>query len=174
MKLKLFVSLTLVAACATAAALGGRGAATTPTAQTYSDQLIRVQEVRAAKIVKLPAKPAVHRAPRRARVVTRATRSYRRPAPVYHFTGATHYGRASWYTGSYGACGYALRGYYAASRTLPCGTHVLVSYGGRSVVVTIEDRGPQSTLRDLDLSKSAFAALASTSKGVIWVHWRVQ
>jgi rare lipoprotein A (peptidoglycan hydrolase) len=36
------------------------------------------------------------------------------------------------------------------------------------------DRGPVSTTRDLDLSEAAFAALAPTSKGVIWVHWRVQ
>jgi rare lipoprotein A (peptidoglycan hydrolase) len=136
----------------------------------YSDQLIRVQEVHAAKVVNLPVKKPAVRAPRR---VVRATRSVRRPAPVYHFTGAMHYGRASWYTGGYGACG-PLRGYYAASRTLPCGTHVLVSYGSKSVVVTILDRGPISTTRDLDLSKAAFAALAPTSKGVIWVHWRVQ
>ena len=168
MKLKLFLSLTLAAAAASAAVLGGH-TATVPTASTYSDQLIRVQEIHSAKVVKLPA-PA-RRAPRR-RVV--ATRSYRRPAPVYHFTGAVHYGRASWYTGGYGACGHALRGYYAASRTLPCGTHVLVTYGSHSVVVTIEDRGPVSTTRDLDLSKAAFAALAPTSKGVIFVHWRVQ
>lgn len=173
MKMKLIVSLTLAAGTATAAVLGGQ-AATAPTAQTYKDQLLRVQEVRSAKIVTLPAKkPAVRIAPRR-RTVARATRSYRRPAPVYQFSGAMHYGRASWYTGGYGACGHALRGYYAASRTLPCGTRVLVSYGSNSVVVTIEDRGPQSTARDLDLSKSAFAALAPTSKGVIWVHWRVQ
>lgn len=172
MKLKLFFSLTIAAACATAAILGGH-TATAPTAATYSDQLIRVQEVHQAKVVKLPAKPVVHRAPRRPRIVARATRSYRRPAPVYHFSGAMHYGRASWYTGGYGACG-PLHGYYAASRTLPCGTHVLVSYGGHSVVVTIMDRGPQSTSRDLDLSRSAFEALAPTSKGVIWVHWRVQ
>ena len=170
MKLKLALTLLLAAGCATAAALGGQSA-TTPTAASYNDQLIRVQEIRAAKVVKLPAKPVVHRAPRR-RVVQRATRSYRRP-PVYHFSGALHYGRASWYTGGYGACG-PLHGYYAASRTLPCGTHVLVSYGSKSVVVTIMDRGPVSTTRDLDLSESAFAALAPTSKGVIWVHWRVQ
>jgi rare lipoprotein A (peptidoglycan hydrolase) len=169
MKLKLFLSLTIAAAAATAAVAGGH-TATAPTASTYSDQLIRVQEIHQAKVVKIPAKPVARRAPRR-RVV--ATRSYRRPAPVYHFSGAVHYGRASWYTGGYGACG-PLRGYYAASRTLPCGTHVLVSYGGNSVVVTIEDRGPQSTLRDLDLSRSAFEALAPISKGVIWVHWRVQ
>jgi len=171
MKLKLFLSLTVAAAAASAAVLGGHSA-TVPTASSYNDQLIRVQEVHAAKVVSLPSKAAVHRAPRR--TVVRATRSYRRPAPVYHFSGALHYGRASWYTGGYGACGHALSGYYAASRTLPCGTHVLVTYGGNSVVVTIEDRGPQSTTRDLDLSKSAFAALAPTSKGVIWVHWRVQ
>ena len=171
MKFKLFLSLTIAAAAATAAVFGGHTAATAPAASTYNDQLIRVQEIHSAKVVTLPTKRVVHRAPRR-RIV--ATRSYRRPAPVYHFSGSVHYGRASWYTGGYGACGHALRGYYAASRTLPCGTHVLVSYGSRSVVVTIEDRGPQSTLRDLDLSESAFAALAPTSKGVIWVHWRVQ
>jgi rare lipoprotein A (peptidoglycan hydrolase) len=172
MKLKLIVSLTLTAACATAAVLGGR-AATTPQAKTYSDQLIHVQEVHLPKVVTIPAR-VVHRPARRPRVVARATRSYRRPAPVYQFSGATHYGRASWYTGGYGACGRALTGYYAASRTLPCGSHVLVSYGGHSVVVTILDRGPQSTLRDLDLSRSAFEELAPTSKGVIWVHWRLQ
>jgi rare lipoprotein A len=173
MKLKLAISTSLVAAGATAAFLGGN-APTTPVAQRYSDQLIRVQEVRAAKVVSMPKKAAVHRVARRPRVVRRATRSYRRPAPVYRFSGAVHYGRASWYTGGYGACGHALTGYYAASRTLPCGTHVLVTYGSRSVVVTIMDRGPQSTTRDLDLSKSAFAQLAPVSKGVIWVHWRVQ
>ena len=171
MKMKLGISIALGAACTTAAVLGGHGAST-PTAAMYSDQLIRVQEVHAAKVVSVPAKkPVVHRAPRR---VVRATRSVRRPAPVYHFTGAMHYGRASWYTGGFGACGHALTGYYAASRTLPCGTHVLVTYGGNSVVVWIADRGPQSTSRDLDLSKAAFQQLAPTSKGVIWVHWRVQ
>ena len=172
MKWKLTLSLVLAAGCMTAAVFGGRTATTPTAAQRYDDQLIRVQEINHAKIVKLPAKPVVHRVPRRPRIVARATRSYRRP-PVYHFTGAVHYGRASWYTGGYGACG-PLHGYYAASRTLPCGTHVLVSYGSHSVVVTIMDRGPVSTTRDLDLSEAAFAALAPTSKGVIWVHWRVQ
>ena len=172
MKLKLFLSLTLAAAASTAAFLGGH-MGSTPTAQSYNDQLIHVQEVHPAKVVPIQTERTVaRRAPRR--TVVHATRSYRRPAPVYHFSGATHYGRASWYTGGYGACGHALRGYYAASRTLPCGTHVLVTYGGHSVVVTIEDRGPVSTMRDLDLSKSAFAVLAPTSKGVIFVHWRVQ
>jgi rare lipoprotein A len=172
--MKLIVSLSIAIAFALAAVLGGNVTQQAPDyrvqALTFKTQLIHVEGFDAAK-----AKPHARRVtrPRIARVRVRATRSIRR---VYYppITGASHYGRASWYTGNFGACGRALTGYYAASRTLPCGSHVLVSYGGRSVVVTILDRGPQSTLRDLDLSRSAFAALASTSKGVIWVHWKLQ
>ena len=57
---------------------------------------------------------------------------------------------------------------HAAHRTLPFGTRVLVSYAGRSVVVVIDDRGPQArTGRTLDLSKAAFQRLAPLSVGVI-------
>jgi len=167
--MKLIVSISLALACALAVAFAGN---TAPQAQAYRTQLIHIEAIDTAK-----PKPAAHpvshpRVPPRVRV--RATRSVQRVIHYSTFTGTSHYGRASWYTGNFGACGRALTGYYAASRTLPCGSHVLVSYGGRSVVVTILDRGPQSTLRDLDLSRSAFAALASPSKGVIWVHWRLQ
>jgi rare lipoprotein A (peptidoglycan hydrolase) len=168
--MKLIISISLAVACALAVALGGNSSA--PQAAAYKTQLIHVEAVDVK-----PTKPKPHRVtrPRVARVPVRATRSVRRQVIHYStFNGTMHYGRASWYTGNFGACGRALTGYYAASRTLPCGSHVLVSYGGRSVVVTILDRGPQSTLRDLDLSRSAFAALASTSKGVIWVHWKLQ
>src|SRR2546430_15665797 len=161
--MKFIISMLLAVACALAVALGGQ---TAPQATAYKTQLIRVEAVDIAK-----TKAKVHRVtrPRVARVRVRATRSVRRQVINYSsFNGTTHYGRASWYTGNFGACGHALTGYYAASRTLPCGSHVLVSYGGRTVVVTILDRGPQSTLRDLDLSRSPFAALASTSKRVTW------
>jgi rare lipoprotein A (peptidoglycan hydrolase) len=173
--MKLIVSMSLALACALAAALGGNAA---PQGQTYKAEaitfrtaLIHVEAIDPGVTVKPHARRVTR--PRLARVPVRATRSVRR---VYYpaITGASHYGRASWYTGNFGACGHALTGYYAASRTLPCGSHVLVSYGGRSVVVTIMDRGPQSTLRDLDLSRSAFEALAPVSKGIIWVHWKLQ
>ncbi len=167
--MKLIISISLAVACSLAVALGGH---TAPQAEAYKTQLIHVEAVDIAKPKAVP-----HRVvrPRVARLPARATRSAPRQVIRYStFNGTTHYGRASWYTGNFGACGRALTGYYAASRTLPCGSHVLVSYGGRSVVVTILDRGPQSTLRDLDLSRSAFTALAPVSKGVIWVHWKLQ
>jgi rare lipoprotein A len=45
--------------------------------------------------------------------------------------------------------------YTAAHRTLPFGSKVRVSYGGRSVVVRINDRGPFSGHRVIDLSQAA-------------------
>lgn len=85
------------------------------------------------------------------------------PAPRWSRT------RASWY-----AIGPARTGYTAAHRTLPKGTRLEVcSLAGRCVQVVINDRGPYITGRDLDLSKHAFAALASPSVGVLEVRWRV-
>ena len=46
-------------------------------------------------------------------------------------------------------------GMTAASRTLPFGTYVRVTYAGRSVVVRINDRGPFVKGRDIDLSVGA-------------------
>jgi peptidoglycan lytic transglycosylase len=46
-------------------------------------------------------------------------------------------------------------GYTAAHRTLPLGTRLLVSYGGESVRVTVNDRGPYVAGHDLDLSLAA-------------------
>ncbi len=58
----------------------------------------------------------------------------------------------------------------AASNVLPLGTKARVTYGKRSVVVTITDRGGFGKYgRIIDLSRGAFAKLASTDKGVIRV-----
>lgn len=46
-------------------------------------------------------------------------------------------------------------GYTAAHRTLPFGTRVRVTRGGKSVVVRINDRGPFTRGRVIDLSKAA-------------------
>lgn len=43
----------------------------------------------------------------------------------------------------------------AAHKTLPFGTRVLVTHGKRSVVVRINDRGPFTKGRTIDLSKAA-------------------
>src|ERR1700694_2672327 len=54
----------------------------------------------------------------------------------------------------------------AAPRTLPFGTKLRVTHGGRSVVVTINDRGPFVRGRVLDLSTGAARAIGLTSAGV--------
>jgi rare lipoprotein A len=54
----------------------------------------------------------------------------------------------------------------AAHRSLPFGTKLKVTHGGRSVVVTINDRGPFVRGRVLDLSTGAARAIGLTSAGV--------
>jgi rare lipoprotein A len=54
----------------------------------------------------------------------------------------------------------------AAHRSLPFGTKLRVSHGSRSVVVTINDRGPFIRGRVLDLSKGAARVIGLTGRGV--------
>jgi rare lipoprotein A len=54
----------------------------------------------------------------------------------------------------------------AAHRSLPFGTKLKVSHGSRSVVVTVNDRGPFIRGRVLDLSKGAARAIGLTGRGV--------
>ncbi len=54
----------------------------------------------------------------------------------------------------------------AAHRTLPFGTKLRVTHGDRSVVVTINDRGPFVRGRVLDLSTGAARAVGLTGAGV--------
>jgi rare lipoprotein A len=60
----------------------------------------------------------------------------------------------------------------AASKTLPLGSHVVVTnpQNGRSVEVRINDRGPHVRGRTLDLSKRAAQRLGITKKGVARVE----
>lgn len=53
-----------------------------------------------------------------------------------------------------------------AHRSLPFGTRLRVTHGGRSVVVTVNDRGPFVRGRVLDLSTGAARAIGLTSAGV--------
>ncbi|SHK75635.1 rare lipoprotein A [Bradyrhizobium lablabi] len=53
-----------------------------------------------------------------------------------------------------------------AHRSLPFGTKLRVTHGGRSVVVTVNDRGPFVRGRVLDLSTAAARAVGLTSAGV--------
>jgi rare lipoprotein A len=88
-------------------------------------------------------------------------------------------GKASYYgseTGSRTASGvrYNPMGMTAAHRSLPFGTRLKVTHGSRSVVVTVNDRGPFIRGRVLDLSKGAAQAIGLTGRGVGHVVAEVQ
>jgi rare lipoprotein A len=61
----------------------------------------------------------------------------------------------------------------AAHRSLPLGTELLVSYGGRQTVVRVNDRGPHVAGRDLDLSRAAAEEIGLTVAGADAVDVRV-
>ena len=81
---------------------------------------------------------------------------------------ATKVGLASWYgpgfEGQPTASGeiFDPHGFTAAHNTLPLGTELIVSYGGRAVKVVVNDRGPHSAGRELDLSPCAAGDLGLT------------
>src|SRR6202051_2149609 len=86
-------------------------------------------------------------------------------------SGRSFSGMASFYgneSGSKTASGqrFNQNGLTAAHRSLPFGTRLRVTHGGRSVVVTINDRGPFVRGRVLDLSTGAARAIGLTSAGV--------
>lgn len=90
--------------------------------------------------------------------------------------GARECGLASWYgteSGNRTASGEAFtgKGLTAAHRSLPFGTRLRVSYGQRSVVVRINDRGPFIRGRVLDLSRAAAQKLGLIPAGVARVCW---
>lgn len=53
-----------------------------------------------------------------------------------------------------------------ASRTLPLGSLVLLSYHGRAVVALVSDRGPYTRGRSLDCSEAVAEALGFKRRGV--------
>jgi hypothetical protein len=66
---------------------------------------------------------------------------------------------ASWYYDAGNtACGFHAT-YGVANRSLPCGTKVTISYGGRSVLATVDDRGPYVYGRSFDLNQNTARAL---------------
>jgi rare lipoprotein A len=60
-------------------------------------------------------------------------------------------------------------GYTTAHKTLPMGTKLIVNHGGKSIPVTVNDRGPFSENRDLDLSQGAARELGLMDAGVDYV-----
>ena len=61
------------------------------------------------------------------------------------------------------------KGYTAASRTLPFGTKLIVTYKDRSVVVRVNDRGPFSKA-ELDLSQAAAEYIGLIAAGTATVE----
>lgn len=81
-------------------------------------------------------------------------------------------GKASWYGEPQAvACGgrFNPNAMTAAHRTLPCGSKVRVTNkrNGKSVVVTINDRGPFVKGRIIDVSRAAAKKLGMISAGVV-------
>ena len=93
----------------------------------------------------------------------------------------TQVGVASWYGevlhGRKTASGERFNafGYTAAHRDLPFGTYVKVTNpkNAKSVIVKINDRGPQSPKRIIDLSKGAAVAIGLKSAGIGEVHLEI-
>ena len=92
----------------------------------------------------------------------------------FETTGVSFEGEASWYgpgfEGNTTANGDIFDSslYTVASKTLPFGTYLYVTYGGRGVVVYVNDRGPYAGDRILDLSRAAAASIGIS--GVGWVR----
>lgn len=93
-------------------------------------------------------------------------------AMVHSGTGHSFSGVASFYgneSGSQTASGqrFNQNAMTCAHRSLPFGTKLRVSHGGRSVVVTVNDRGPFVRGRVLDLSTAAARALGIEGLGQV-------
>jgi rare lipoprotein A len=81
---------------------------------------------------------------------------------------------ASWYydAGMATGCGFNAR-YGVANKSLPCGTKVQFRYGGRTVMATVDDRGPYVAGRTWDLGQSTRAALGfNAGVGTVWASVR--
>ncbi len=95
---------------------------------------------------------------RRARAVSAAAGKIVALAPIV----------ASWYYDAGNtACGFHAT-YGVANKTLPCGTKVTLSYGGRTVVATVDDRGPYVYGRTFDLNQNTARYLGMWGVGQVF------
>lgn len=78
---------------------------------------------------------------------------------------------ASWYyDGGATGCGFHA-GLGVANKSLPCGTQVTFSYGGRTVAAVVDDRGPYVGGRTFDLNQNTAAALGFGGVGTVWASF---
>jgi hypothetical protein len=94
-------------------------------------------------------------------------RNGRAVRPAGHVT-VLHPALASWYEdGGNTACGFHA-GLGVANRSLPCGTKVMLRYGGRTVTAVVDDRGPYAGGREWDLNQNTASALGFGGVGTVW------
>lgn len=97
----------------------------------------------------------------------------------YQATGLSFDGVATWYGNSRPGMGTASGRPFneneltCAHKTLPFGTRVAVTFRGKSVIVTVTDRGPYGSGRVIDLSKRAASIIGLKSAGVGATHCEV-
>lgn len=62
-----------------------------------------------------------------------------------------------------------------ASKSLSFGTRVEIinSENNRSVIITINDRGPLKPSREFDISQGAFRKIANLNEGIVKVKYRI-
>jgi rare lipoprotein A len=95
---------------------------------------------------------------RRARAVSAAAGKIVALAPII----------ASWYDDEGNtACGFHAT-YGVANKTLPCGTKVTLAYGRRTVVATVDDRGPYVYGRTFDLNQNTARYLGMWGVGRVF------
>jgi rare lipoprotein A len=103
----------------------------------------------------------------RARVAGAPVRSNGVLVNAYRPAAASYYGPGLYGNGL--ACGGTLTPgkLGVANKSLPCGTHLTLRYGKRSVRVQVIDRGPFSGNREFDLTAATMAKLGFPSTGMV-------
>lgn len=74
-------------------------------------------------------------------------------APAGRIVGLARFVASWYYDAGDTACGFHAT-YGVANKTLPCGTKVTISYDDRTVVATVDDRGPYVYGRTFDLNQN--------------------
>ncbi|MPS74319.1 MAG: septal ring lytic transglycosylase RlpA family protein [Chryseobacterium sp.] len=93
----------------------------------------------------------------------------------YRFTTASYY--ADKFNGKKTVSGEVYRHYKmtGAHRSLSFGTRVEIINidNGRSVIITVNDRGPLKPSREFDISQGAFKKIASLNAGIIKIKYKI-
>lgn len=108
-------------------------------------------------------------------VVSCGSRSSSNSNSGYRFTTVSYY--ADKFNGKKTASGETYKHYKmtGAHKSLSFGTRVEIINinNDRSVIITVNDRGPLKPSREFDISQSAFKKIASLNEGVIKIKYRI-